>query len=273
MNNSEYHTAICRALRTRHAEDIFAMEVTVAEGSRRLDAVAIPCSWSQPRLIGYEIKVSRADFLRDHKWEKYLESCKELIWVTCPGVVKDLSEIPEACGWQEISKNGARLMTKKKAPTHQIKVEKEARLYKLLLMRNMGAEDPAVFWERWLAEKRENRKLGRIGRFEIAATVADRLRLAERRQKDLDERLKRMENVERTLRELGVDPDKSSTSWQLERQVKTAIANQHHGELLESVSWLRERASALRDESLKTITRIDRIERAINQAAGIQKTE
>lgn len=64
------------ALRLKHANDFFLTEVKNGpsgwQGSNvRMDAMAIKKSWSQPNIIGYEIKVSRADFEQDHKWPKY----------------------------------------------------------------------------------------------------------------------------------------------------------------------------------------------------------
>lgn len=61
---------IKRALSKRHTDDLFLTEVkTSATWSNKellkFNAFAIKKSWAKPRLTGYEVKVSRADFLND----------------------------------------------------------------------------------------------------------------------------------------------------------------------------------------------------------------
>lgn len=110
-------------LRERHHEDIYGEEVSLggtqfdSAGQRRLDAWAATCSWKNPRYIGYEIKVTRADFMADHKMVEYRSGCTELYLVTAPGVIKDVQEIPDGVGWIEATANGRRLLTKRRA-TH-----------------------------------------------------------------------------------------------------------------------------------------------------------
>ena len=65
------------------------------QGGRRLlimDAVAIKNSWSRPCIEAFELKATRADFLRDRKWPQYKAYCHKLSFVCPPGVVtlKDL---------------------------------------------------------------------------------------------------------------------------------------------------------------------------------------
>jgi len=59
-----------------------------------MDAVAIKKSWSRPCIEGYEIKVSRSDFLRDKKWQNYQAYCHKFSFVCPPGIVTldDLKE-------------------------------------------------------------------------------------------------------------------------------------------------------------------------------------
>ncbi len=54
-----------------------------------LDAVAIKRSWSKPCITGYEIKVSRSDFLRGKETalKQYTKYCHEFYFVCPPGVV------------------------------------------------------------------------------------------------------------------------------------------------------------------------------------------
>ena len=56
------------ALQKKHEDDFCMCEVStgrVADG--RMDFVAMKKSWAHPRLVAYEIKVNRSDFLNDNK--------------------------------------------------------------------------------------------------------------------------------------------------------------------------------------------------------------
>ena len=50
---------------------------------------------------GYEIKVSRADFLQDKKWESYLKFCNWFYFVTPVGII-DPKELPDSIGLIEV---------------------------------------------------------------------------------------------------------------------------------------------------------------------------
>ncbi len=50
---------------------------------------------------GYEIKISRADFLSDKKWESYLKYCTWFYFVAPEGIIKK-EELPEKVGLMEI---------------------------------------------------------------------------------------------------------------------------------------------------------------------------
>ena len=78
---------ILRLIESRHSGDLVVAECkdgpTHYARHRRLDAWVMRKSWSKPALYGYEIKVSRQDFLKDDKWPDYLPMCNELYFV-CP---------------------------------------------------------------------------------------------------------------------------------------------------------------------------------------------
>jgi len=70
---------VMRALEQKHTQKInpdqFFAEVSCGSGgSQRLDAVAIKPSWTKPQITGYEIKVSRRDFM--HANEKLVKELK-----------------------------------------------------------------------------------------------------------------------------------------------------------------------------------------------------
>jgi hypothetical protein len=93
-----------------------------ADGMGRFDAWCLLRSWTRERYVGYEIKVSRGDFLSDlrsGKWRKYLGSCTEFSFVVPHGLV-DVREVPAEAGLLVASTNCARLYCRKPAPVRQI---------------------------------------------------------------------------------------------------------------------------------------------------------
>ena len=110
---------ILELLRARHGGEFLVEECKTGSSwrgaDRRLDAWALRNTWSPVTAEGYEIKVSRSDFLRDvrsGKWQAYLEACHRL-WFVTPARLVDPKEVPTECGllWA----TAAKLTTKKMA--------------------------------------------------------------------------------------------------------------------------------------------------------------
>jgi len=79
---------VAKALRSRHAgipffEGVKNGPTWYSNGLAIMDAIAVEPSWAKPCITGYEIKVSRADFLADQKWPGYLPLCHRL-YFACP---------------------------------------------------------------------------------------------------------------------------------------------------------------------------------------------
>lgn len=64
-------------------------------GGRRIDAAIIDVSKRWIR--GFEIKISRSDFLRDEKWPEYTEFCSSLSLVCPDGLIRK-EEVPKPFG-------------------------------------------------------------------------------------------------------------------------------------------------------------------------------
>lgn len=107
---------ILAALIASSDDKIWATELALLSGSRRVDFWTLePAASRGWRTMAYEIKISRADFLRDTD-EKQLGAIRwsDRFWyVTPPGLVT-LSEIPSYAGLQEWT--GERFEIKRKAP-------------------------------------------------------------------------------------------------------------------------------------------------------------
>jgi len=171
-----------RLLAQRHSGDVFVTECKDGPSQGvshvRLDAWAMPRSWSHPWTTGYEIKVSRSDFLKDTKWPAYLPLCNYLYFVTPPGLIKP-DEVPEQCGLLVCTKNGTRLYTKKKAPLREVEVPES--LFRYILMSRTqvvgsrimggGRKPDREYWREWLDGRHADAALGRS----VSAALRDRL--------------------------------------------------------------------------------------------------
>lgn len=168
-------------LALRHSKDVFIPECkdgpTHYTSHVRMDAWAMNKSWAHPVVSAYEVKVSRADFLKDNKWPAYLPLCNQFYFVAPAGLI-DLSELPAEAGLLTASGkgNGARLLTKKKAPHRDVKIPEEVYRYILMCRVNTEPENGlerttnADYWRKWIKEKREDQKLGR----RVSQRVAER---------------------------------------------------------------------------------------------------
>lgn len=84
---------LLRLYRVGAYKDILIPEFTW--GGRRIDALVVNVHKRMVR--GYEIKVSRADFLQDKKWKSYAEFCN-LLYMVCPEGLIQPEEIESPYG-------------------------------------------------------------------------------------------------------------------------------------------------------------------------------
>src|SRR5690606_37137616 len=132
---------------------------------RRLDGWAMAKSWAHPTVTGYEVKVSRSDFLQDTKWPDYLPMCNELYFV-CPTGLIQPPEVPAEVGLLWASKTGTKLYTKKKAQYRDVKIPEEVFRYVLMCRAKITDEHPSFgstreYWERWLEDQQTDWQFGR----------------------------------------------------------------------------------------------------------------
>ena len=206
------------ALATRHAKDVFVPECKMGSawaGCRILDAWAMSKSWSPWTTFGYEVKVSRSDFLNDRKWQEYLPVCHEFYLAT-PAKLVAPEELPPDVGllWMV---GGRRMICKRKAVRREPDPAKLGRLMSYVLMSrarivadmheaNAPEEDARDRWSRWLAEDTGEKWLGRM----VGRRLAERVAKAER-ERDLavSDRV-RFEDLAKQVREWGLDPEHCS---------------------------------------------------------------
>lgn len=87
------------ANRAESRSEVFIQEIMVHYGGskQRLDAWSIKPSWTKQQATGFEIKVDRGDFVRDSKWQEYLQCCTQFYFV-CPKNLIHKEEVPEQAG-------------------------------------------------------------------------------------------------------------------------------------------------------------------------------
>ncbi len=194
-------TEIKKALAEYHPKDYFLTECKTCstyfpdpQGMLKFDGLAMTRSYTAPCITGYEIKVSRSDFLGDNKWHLYLQYCNEFYFVVPAGLIaKD--EIPENAGLIYYYPETGKLLKKRKAVYRQI--EEMVGVYKYIIYSWLDQEkipfyeDRAEYAKDYLADQSEKRKIGR----KLGSKMAKDLH-------DCQERLERLANVEGQLEQL-----------------------------------------------------------------------
>jgi Uncharacterized protein conserved in bacteria len=216
-------TDILELLAVKHSKDVFVPECkdgpTHYSSHMRMDAWAMNRSWAHPVATGYEIKVSRADFLHDNKWPAYLALCNQFYFVAPPNVI-DPSELSADAGLMVVA--GSRLLTKKKAPHRAIQLPEE--LYRYILMCrvaitkdrwNMDEEDRNVYWRKFVERRVEDRALG----YEVSRAIVERVAHVETENKRLARLMQGYDDVRGFLTRNGFSTDYAPSFWQLEERI------------------------------------------------------
>jgi len=220
---------IVNLLSIKHHNDVFVPECKVnstwgAGHTYRLDAWAMRRSWSPWTTFGYEIKVSRSDFVHDNKWRNYLPICHRFSFV-CPRGLIDPKEVGDGAGLIWVTKNGKRVMVKVKAPYREIEPPVELLIYVLMSRTEIvhstykkpdtNRADAIAYWRDWLSRKDEARSLG----YAVSEAIATRVYNAEAAVKKTQDAVERIEKLDTILRaRLGIGVDGLS-SWRMEEQI------------------------------------------------------
>lgn len=201
---------ILSLLAKKHAEDVFVPECKDGPswgGSHfRLDAWTMNRSWTQAKVIGYEIKVSRQDFQKDDKWPAYLPCCNQLIFVCPAGLIRP-EELSPQLGLLWVSSTGNSLVTKKKAHHRDIEIPESVWRYivmcraKIVTRTDMEPRNNTEYWREWLLEKKESRRVG----YMASKAVAEHCQKLEQENARLKTQHERYEDVRKVLKDLGVD--------------------------------------------------------------------
>lgn len=249
-------------LADKHAGDVFVRECKNGPSQMtthlRIDAWAMKRSWSKPCVTAYEVKVSRADFLRDDKWPGYLPYSNQFYFVAPSGVVLP-DELPAEVGLLLVSQTGTKLYTKKKAQHRAVDIPES--LFRYILMSravirnergigvspNPGATTSKEFWEDWLKEKKIDREFG----YMVGKTMHQRFKQEVHAVRNENNRLKLLvashEKVQDFLCSIGLDPnDEYINTRMIQRRINNTMAKVPP-DLARGIMMIAERAAQLKE--------------------------
>ncbi len=225
---------IVRLLRQRHSADLFVPECKdgpsqMGFGHRRLDAWVMARSWTNPLVTGYEIKVSRSDFLQDSKWQDYLPMCNQLYFV-CPYGMIQPPEMPAEVGLLWTTKKATKLYMKAKAAHRQVEIPEE--IFRYILMSRATITDFETdgdprsasrrFWERWLIKKELDSQFSWHLRGELKRRFDEEIAAVRTENERLKRRQVRYDAIGAQIeRALGIDLSEGvPTDWQVESRIE-----------------------------------------------------
>lgn len=188
---------IKKALAEKHYKDFFMTEVKngstyfpPADGLKILDGLAISKSYTKPCFTGYEVKVSRSDFLRDAKFHTYSPLVNQL-YIVCPKGMIDKAELPETVGLMYYVPEKRTITTRKKAIFRQVDYSADMLLY--IIYSRLDSDRIPFFSDRkeyireYLENKRDGKNIGYALKTKMAEEITDLKREVEslRRYRDL----------------------------------------------------------------------------------------
>jgi len=217
-------------LQSRHSKDVFVEECKDGPsggGMLMMDAWAMKRSWANPCFYGYEIKISRSDFLSDTKWPGYLPLCNEFSFV-CPQGVIEPDELSKDVGLIIVSKTGTRLFNKKRAPYRIIDTPDGLLMYILMARARIvkstyyaEQEQNRGYWERWLADKTAKLKLGTRCSQKLNKSFTEQVREVNSKIGRMEEEMEAYKPIQEICKELHVNP----LGWRCEEKLRQQIEN------------------------------------------------
>lgn len=209
---------IKHALAKKHEKtsDFFLTEVKngpthIANELYIMDGMAIKKSWVNPLITGYEIKVSRNDFLQDEKWTAYKHYCHRLDFVVPTGLIKP-DELPEDIGLIYYNPDKRTLNTRRKGRIRDIEMPYEM-LYYIIMNRLENIEHPFFtsrreYFEEYVQDRLNSIHLGRKVRSKLINKVAElekENKDLKRQNENLEENRKHLSDIATVLRKHGMN--------------------------------------------------------------------
>jgi hypothetical protein len=223
-------------LADRHAKDVFIPQCKdgpTTGGLSIMDGWAMNRSWSRLTFWGYEIKVSKQDFIHDEKWHTYLPYCNQLYFV-CPKGVISVESVPDGVGLIYALPRYLKIV--KKAAHREVVIPQNFWCYVLMCRSEIvastfgaaGAPDKRERLRQWLAEKEEDRKLG----YEVGRSVRYIVDKAKSEAEKYKTEAWKAQEVLRTCETLGINLNSWSPAEQLSRQARELSSHFNEQSLL-----------------------------------------
>lgn len=252
---------IKQALAKKHSDDLFLTEVKTGrtwdnKELLKFDAFAMKRSWANPCIYGYEVKVSRSDFLQDNKWPGYMAYCHRFAFVCPKGLIKP-EELPEEVGVIWYYPDSGALVSKRPSKYRILDIPSD--LYQYILMSRIESDrhpfysDAREYWEAYVADKKDRRTLGAYVSNRLRKEIQDLVSVAER-----DERFRErweseqqlLADVTAILKEKGISIHRWGENW------KTDLKQALNGGVNPAAFQALDRVSAAAEE-LKNLLHIE----------------
>lgn len=212
-------------LQKKHNGDVFVKECkdgpSQATEYLRMDAWVMEKSWSKPNVICYEIKISRADFLRDRKMVDYLPLCNEL-YIAAPAKMIDKNEVPKDCGLIEV--HGSLMRIKKRAPYRKVSIPENVYRYVLMcrasIEKERGFIHDRAYWENWMAQKKEDREFGYNVSKTIREMLDEKVERVDKENRILKRQIQEYEEIKKFCLGLGLVEKDFISKFDVEQKVK-----------------------------------------------------
>ncbi|MFU1797616.1 MmcB family DNA repair protein [Paenibacillus azoreducens] len=196
------------ALSKRHTDDLFLTEVKTGrtwdnKELLKFDALAMKRSWANPCLTGYEVKVSRSDFIKDQKWPGYMAYCNKFSFV-CPKGLIQKDELPEEVGLIYYYPDTGAMRAERSAKHRFIDIPAE--MYVYLLMSRIEPDRHPFFssrremFEAYLEEKKTCKSLGRL----VGSKLVDEVNEIRKQYDDQQWEIKRMKDQSELLQKVRI---------------------------------------------------------------------
>lgn len=158
------------------------------------DGLAITKSYTKPCITGYEIKVSRGDFLGDPKWHLYLQYCNEFFFVVPKGLIRK-EELPDGVGLIYYDPEAKKVLHTVKKALYR-KIDEPIGIYRYIIYSRLSQERIPFYENR--AEYARDYLEDRAYKRGIGSALGSKM------AKDLQQAIERLEKLEGTERELNI---------------------------------------------------------------------
>jgi len=211
------------ALAKHHSKDLYVPECKngptySSRNILRLDAWVLARTYSPMTTIGYEIKVSRADFEQDQKWTEYLDYCHRFFFACPAGLIRS-TDLPKEIGlvWYSAAGN---IHIKRHAERREPDTVKFQKLLIYVLMSrsvivgdmhaaNNGIKSREDWIREYLAEAEKNKNLAAC----VRGHVRDMYDKIKKREELVHSQERSVQDFTTRLARLGINWDPVSKDW------------------------------------------------------------